>query len=118
MNSNTVKLQHQIRQNAAEMQSYFTELSDWEKSIKKKDISLSKNSLKRKETPPIRQSAGTIGFKCSDTVSSTHPMEKQDSRDPSSHVYDKGYKKWDSFDVVSFQYPPIKSPTHRFRTRH
>lgn len=31
------RVQHQIRRNAEDMQEYLTDLSSWEKSIKKKD---------------------------------------------------------------------------------
>ena len=53
-NSNAAQLQHQIRQNAAEVQAYFSDLNDWEKSIKKKDKSLKKHPQKRQQQPEPR----------------------------------------------------------------
>ena len=112
-NSNAAQLQHQIRQNAAEVQSYFSELNDWEKSIKKKDKALKKNPQRRHQTaePRVRSSAqNRIGVKPStaSAPSSTHPLLKdrfpsEKEKEPSAHTYDKGYKKWDQFDVVSFE---------------
>lgn len=115
-------MQLQIRQNAMEMQDYLRDLGDWEKSIKKRDAALRggstapapaeprsrpvpvRNASRRtissgyaKPAPPPRGKPRTQREKKSEAKSGAAATE---SRHPSAHTYDKGYNKWENFDVV------------------
>ena len=85
----TLNVQSQIRQNAEEMSSYLSDISKWENKMKNK----TNNSTNQNKNKPdninqkIRES-GTIKL-------NTTPILKA----PDSHTYDKGYKKWETFDV-------------------
>lgn len=88
----TIKLQSQIRQNAEELSSYLSDINKWEQSMSKtKKSAVNNGKIAR---APIRES-GTIKVRNDDvTGASNAPAESADS-----HTYDKGYKKWENFDV-------------------
>ncbi|CAM9177812.1 unnamed protein product, partial [Chrysoparadoxa australica] len=115
--------QARIRQNAIEMQDYLKDLGSWEKDIRKKDRKLSKGvnrapasttgrSSNTGDVPAVRAGGGkvSVGKVCkSSSQRETQGREKanQSSNHASSskpgsaaaHTYDKGYKKWERFDV-------------------
>ena len=92
----TVKLQSQIRQNAEELSSYLTDIAKWESSMNKKPTAKDSkvSSVRGSINNPIRES-GTI--KVSQNNSDTDISRNLKPAD--SHTYDKGYKKWENFDV-------------------
>ena len=93
----TIKLQSQIRQNAEELSSYLTDISKWESSMNGK-ISTTKKSLSKANNnvsnTRIRES-GTVKFQNNDDDS----INKKAPKTADSHTYDKGYKKWENFDI-------------------
>ena len=91
----TVKLQSQIRQNAEELSSYLTDIAKWESSMNKKTtVKDSKaSSVRGSLNNPIRE-AGTIKVQNNSDTDNSRILKSADS-----HTYDKGYKKWENFDV-------------------
>ena len=114
MNRDFTRVQHQIRQNASSLQDALREMGDWEAKVKKKDAAI-KARRGKKAIPPVRGSGGRVVSASSGRGGATQPHpflrgndpdESGDSGDeeapakaPASHVYDKGYKKWENFDV-------------------
>ncbi|KAI9993788.1 hypothetical protein PInf_016309 [Phytophthora infestans] len=94
-----VEMQHQIRANASQLQDYFSDLYAWEKSIDKEDsmrkraTKTAKSSATPPAAPPPRV-ATTVGVGSSDENARTVSLKKLDA-----HTYDKGYKRWEKFDV-------------------
>ena len=84
------EVQHQIRANASELQDYFTDLYSWEKSIEKVD------QEKRRETHSTRTSLPRVR----QTAAPPQSGNGVATTKPDAHTYDKGYKKWEKFDVV------------------
>ncbi|OQR90010.1 RNA polymerase II-associated protein [Thraustotheca clavata] len=99
-----IAVQHQIRENAAYLQDYYSDMKLWEKSMAKKELSLKSNT---KKAPPVRvRNTVAVNVRGSeDSVSIQHPINAiltpshESKAAPASHVYDKGYTKWDTFDV-------------------
>lgn len=97
-----VDVQHQIRANASQLQDYFSDLYAWEKSIGKED-SARKRAAKTPKTaaatsgatPPPR-TARVVGVGNNNAAAGAANGKK-----PDAHTYDKGYKRWEKFDVVS-----------------
>lgn len=93
----SMKVQAQIRQNAEEISSYLTDLGKWEETVAKKDHKLMKTKVSSssststaatanaQRSTSVRQGAGTVKV----------------SKRADSHTYDKGYKKWEGFDIDS-----------------
>jgi RNA polymerase II-associated protein 3 len=109
------KVQSDIRRNASRLQDSLRDLADWETSVKKKDLAIRKKVRAKKSIPAVRGSgrkvyAGTTGsggavkphpwLKNNNSDSTTNIKEKK-KKVPSAHVYDKGYSKWEKFDVDS-----------------
>ncbi|KAG1687971.1 hypothetical protein DVH05_004490 [Phytophthora capsici] len=94
-----VEVQHQIRANASQLQDYFSDLYTWEKNINKEDLArkrsskTAKSSATKRETPPPR-TPRLVGVGNGSEESSTADLKK-----PDAHTYDKGYKRWEKFDV-------------------
>jgi hypothetical protein len=90
-----VEVQHQIRANASQLQDYFSDLYAWEKNIGKEDLArkrAAKTAAKSTAaTPPPRKVGGSNGSGDAAAV---------DGKTPDAHTYDKGYKRWEKFDVV------------------
>ena len=85
----TLKVQNQIRQNAEEMSSYLSDISKWENKMKNKTSnSTNQNNIKNSNNNQKIRESGTIKLKTSQIIKA-----------PDSHTYDKGYKKWETFDV-------------------
>jgi hypothetical protein len=97
---NVMQVQQQIRANASELQDYFSDLYKWESSINKMDEAKKKAPKPRPSNlPRIRDGAQV-------TTQSTKVVEerlthKDTQQTADAHTYDKGYKKWEKFDVVS-----------------
>lgn len=85
-----LKVQNQIRQNAEEISGFFSDLMQWEKDIKVKDIKIQQK--KGTSHTPIRGS-GTV------KIQSTLAQESvSKSHSAAQHTYDIGYEKWKNFD--------------------
>jgi len=115
-----LQAQASVRRNAEEMGDYLRAMQTWEADAKKKDKDILRRRSRRpgsssattppprgRQTgaPPVRAGGGTVK-----TKSFAVPQPLSSSRDavssgsdtskaPASHVYDKGYKRWESFDV-------------------
>ncbi|ETV91607.1 hypothetical protein H310_13857 [Aphanomyces invadans] len=99
----SLAVQRQIRENASYLQDYFSDLSSWEKSMAKKEEQLKKGPSR--SAAPVRRPVALHVRGSEGSVSIQHPMNTRSepinkpTKAPSQHVYDKGYKKWESFDV-------------------
>ena len=80
-------MQHKIRENAMAQSTFFQEMGQWEKDIRKRDKDMRKTKGTTKATAPIRGSK-RIG------VQNTNAGETA-----ARHTYDKGYGKWEAFNV-------------------
>ncbi|GMF12381.1 unnamed protein product [Phytophthora lilii] len=87
-------MQHQIRANASQLQDYFSDLYAWEKSIGKEDVARKRaaKTAKPAAAPPPR-TATVVGG------SGSKEPSVESSKKPDAHTYDKGYKRWEKFDV-------------------
>ena len=108
-----IRVQNDIRRNASRLQDSLRDLAEWETNVKKKDLAIRKKTKSSKSIPAVRgygkkvYSASTGGggapkphpWLKNNTPTSTN--SKQKTKVPSAHVYDKGYKKWEKFDVES-----------------
>lgn len=90
------KVQAKIRENARAIQDFTSDLSRWEESIKGKD-----EKLRRKKGAGTGQMPPPRGAQASKTVTVRKQASKAKQKGVSAadHTYDKGYKKWESFDV-------------------
>ncbi|RLO06313.1 hypothetical protein DYB28_015053 [Aphanomyces astaci] len=99
----SLAVQRQIRENASYLQDYFADMSSWEKSMAKKEQQLQGS---KRSAAPVRRAVAMSVRESDGSVSIQHPLNatidtpSKPTKAPSHHVYDKGYKKWDSFDVV------------------
>lgn len=103
-----------------QMSDYLSDLSSWEKTVKKKDKKLKKSARRGAKAPRgIRSNNGPINISTStgaavhgekDGAITSKPANlntaasNQSGKDESSaasHTYDKGYKKWETFDIDS-----------------
>lgn len=85
------KIQNQIRNNADEISSYLSDIMKWENSINITKPNSTDSKLTSRRSVKIRES-GTIKVKYG--LPSSKSLKPADS-----HTYDKGYKKWENFDV-------------------
>ncbi|RHY12826.1 hypothetical protein DYB25_011732 [Aphanomyces astaci] len=98
----SLAVQRQIRENASYLQDYFSDMSAWEKSMAKKEQQLHGS---KRSAAPVRRAVAMSVRGSDGSVSIQHPLNatidtpSKPTKAPSHHVYDKGYKKWDSFDV-------------------
>lgn len=91
MSKSTMDLQLRIRQNALEMQDFYSDLDKWEADIAKRDKELQK---KKKQKVILIKSNPEIPKPVEDK-----PKEPKPPKPADAHTYDKGYKKWEKFDV-------------------
>ena len=102
--SKAFDLQHQVRNNAQDLQDYLRELDNWEHDSKKKDKSISTSkSILKPTIPPVRSSKGNI----SKQEQQPQPQQSQKGNKKSSKkpkkkgerisAYD--YRAWDKLDV-------------------
>ena len=113
-----IKVQNDIRRNASRLQDSLRDLAEWEQTVKKKDLAIREKVKGKKRIPAVRGSgrkvyAGSTGgggavqphswLKDNNNNSSNNNNKKKNTKKkvPSAHVYDKGYKKWENFDVDS-----------------
>ncbi|RHZ25453.1 hypothetical protein DYB37_003220 [Aphanomyces astaci] len=98
----SLAVQRQIRENASYLQDYFSDMSAWEKSMAKKEQQLQGS---KRSAAPVRRAVAMSVRGSDGSVSIQHPLNAtidtpiKPMKAPSQHVYDKGYNKWDSFDV-------------------
>ena len=114
-----VELQQSIRRNAFELQDYMKEMANWEKKMKKQDAALSKAKKVtgvggRKMAPGAvrnqRAILTTSGPRASAAARAHSEALRQQQvgqegkqskqgKSAAAHVYDKGYKRWETYDV-------------------
>ena len=109
-------VQNKIRQNASQLQDYLRDMADWEKNIRKRDASIENGSSTRSgKTPGVRRRAAASTKSTNSSVPrKAHPglrghlkngsveedkVRQKEPKQPAAHTYDKGYKRWESFDV-------------------
>eukprot|EP00936_MAST-01D_sp_MAST-1D-sp1_P001332 g1332.t1 len=118
-------VQARIRRDAMEQNDFLTDMGKWEKDIKKTDRTLTRRAQRLGGgAPPVRSSGGAVsvrsmGKKIVSKTKSKTKVKSKTRNEPktapvqaavdtqqqgklkakSAHVYDKGYKKWESFDV-------------------
>lgn len=93
-----LEMQHQIRANASNLQDYFSDLYSWEKAISQEDASRRRSKKSGGESaapPPRARQSAVIGSASGDSSG-----EGGNAKLPDAHTYDKGYKRWEKFDVV------------------
>eukprot|EP00602_Paraphysomonas_sp_CaronLab_P001043 CAMPEP_0185033398 /NCGR_PEP_ID=MMETSP1103-20130426/22309_1 /TAXON_ID=36769 /ORGANISM="Paraphysomonas bandaiensis, Strain Caron Lab Isolate" /LENGTH=570 /DNA_ID=CAMNT_0027569655 /DNA_START=49 /DNA_END=1758 /DNA_ORIENTATION=- len=102
-----LRVQNQIRHNAEEVGSFFSDLAKWEKEIKVKDKNL-REGKGIKGRKPIRRGAGTVQVSTgpspvshSNTSGTAGSVDRVTSA--AKHTYDIGYKKWEKFDEDSLE---------------
>ncbi|CAK4090596.1 unnamed protein product [Aphanomyces euteiches] len=95
----TLLVQRQIRENASYLQDYLGDLNVWESSMTKREAQ--RAAASKRSAAPVRKAVAVTVRGSQDSVSIPHPINavKTSTKAPSQHVYDKGYQKWDSFDV-------------------
>ncbi|KAG6955789.1 hypothetical protein JG687_00010974, partial [Phytophthora cactorum] len=97
--SSVVEVQHQIRANASQLQDYFSDLYAWEMTIdkensaRKRATKTAKSSVAANAAPPPRV-ATIVGV-----GSNGEELYAGNEKKLDEHTYDKGYKRWDKFDV-------------------
>lgn len=86
---------------------YFSDMSKWEKEMRKKDKQIRQKRAQQIDgaLPPVRDGV-RVGIRNANTEmpSSTaaqepHPASKSRGADAAQHTYDKGYAKWEKFNV-------------------
>ncbi|KAF4322378.1 hypothetical protein BBO99_00002982 [Phytophthora kernoviae] len=100
-----VNIQHQIRANASQLQDYFSDLYEWEKTINKDDNARQRASKTSKPSVastavPRPRTARYVGI---DTDN------KANAKKSDAHTYDKGYKRWEKFDVTATTIPNVQA---------
>jgi tetratricopeptide (TPR) repeat protein len=96
-----LKAQTKIKNHAEEMGAYLKDMQAWEKKIKLKNKGL---KAKPRKVPPVRASGGLIPVGATATLPSsstvkTNKKNKSTHGSAAGHTYDKGYKRWEKFDV-------------------
>ncbi|KAJ0397083.1 hypothetical protein ATCC90586_001881 [Pythium insidiosum] len=92
-----LQVQHQIRANAAELQDYFSDLYAWEKTVAKEEAARKQSKTKTTSLPNPRNGSSIPAPAVPASLLSNN---KQPSKAADAHTYDKGYKKWENFDVA------------------
>ena len=125
----TLKVQQQIRLNAEEVSSYLTDLAKWEKTMKTKESNLKGKPLSSSNVPAVagksdssgskkvavRSGSGTVNVSAA-TPSPTASNEIIGQGSASNHTYDKGYKKWEQFDIdAALSEVTIEEQQHRLQ---
>ncbi|GLE04271.1 hypothetical protein PINS_up013182 [Pythium insidiosum] len=97
--TDVLQVQHQIRANAAELQDYFSDLYAWEKTVAKEEAA--RKQTKAATALPKPRNVNHRQSPVVATVSNQDASPKAKStKAADAHTYDKGYKKWEKFDVV------------------
>ena len=99
-----LKVQSQIRNNAEEISTYFSDLAKWEKEIKVKDREIkSGRGVRGKPAVRTRAGAGTVRVDTGPApevpfISAPKNESNVDKGNSAArHTYDVGYKKWENF---------------------
>ena len=88
--------QLRIRHESTVMQEYMSDLSSWTKSIKKKDGALRKVQGVAADEPADRAAAELPVPRTAAPVAGADPAAAASA---AGHTYDKGYGRWEKFDV-------------------
>lgn len=105
-----IAAQAQVRRMAEETNDYLSEMVKWEKEMKKRDQGIKgrgKRTRTGKDTnlPPVRSGGGMVPVRAAvargpapgPPAAPAAPAAPATTGD--AHTYDKGYKKWEAFDV-------------------
>ena len=120
---NVVELQQSIRRNAFELQDYMKDMASWETKMKKQDKALFKakknisSSVRVRGRKPAPRSVRdqrailtTSGPEASAAARAHREVlrqkedggakeQRKQAKSAAAHVYDKGYKRWEKYDV-------------------
>ena len=103
--SKAFDLQHQVRNNAQDMQDFLRDLDNWEQDSKEKDKSLSSDkSILKPTIPPVRSSTGNPSKQ---QQPQSHKVDKKSSKkakkkgEQKERISAYDYKAWDKLDVES-----------------
>ncbi|KAJ8604787.1 hypothetical protein CTAYLR_001051 [Chrysophaeum taylorii] len=107
-----IALQYKIRENAMRQSEVLQEMSAWEKDIRKRDKEMrQKVEAAASGLPPVRRGGGR--------VVGLHLTKTAPTGTAAGHTHDKGYAKWDRFDVdaelSNDDRRPIDDLVHPFR---
>ncbi|KAL3668494.1 hypothetical protein V7S43_006577 [Phytophthora oleae] len=94
-----VEVQHQIRANASQLQDYFSDLYTWEKNIGKEDSARKRASKTAKDSATKQATAPPRTPKLVGVGNDNKVLSASNVKRPGAHTYDKGYKRWEKFDV-------------------
>ena len=102
-NTSFQALQHKIRADALEQQSALSSLQSWQAEIKAKDASLKSITTKAALPQPrnARQSTDPASDATAAATTEQGAVSTPGKTTAADHTYDKGYKKWERFEVVS-----------------
>lgn len=100
-----LEMQHKIRHDAQSQQVAFGEFADWNRDIAKRDKER-RSATDAAVVPPVRGGL-RVGVRNSSNETDSGAQEHlaqaaKAKRAPGSHVYDKGYKKWEQFDADAY----------------
>ena len=99
-----LKVQNQIRNNAEEISTYFSDLAKWEREIKVKDRDI-KTGRGVRGRAPVRTRAGAGTVQVDSGPAPVPPpgpavklgADSDKGASAAKHTYDVGYKKWENF---------------------
>ena len=86
-----VHVQQQVRNNAEEMRRAVEDVDEWREEMLRADRSTRASA---RSLPPVRGSASSPLTYRSEGTPSPHPLGTA-----ADHTYDKGYRRWEQFDV-------------------
>jgi len=102
MADDIIALQARIRIEAEQQQSALGDLVSWMGSIKKKDAKLAQQTRHTVGVPAASSPSGHASspLAAKPTAHSTAaPLSAEKAASAAAHTYDKGYKRWEKFDV-------------------
>lgn len=105
-----MQAQASVRRNAEEMNDFLRGMQSWEKQMKVKDKTILQQRKEKRSMPPVRASGGTVHTQlstaprvatptASSAAKASAPDKPTAGASAAAHTYDKGYKRWESFDV-------------------
>ncbi|XP_056000993.1 RNA polymerase II-associated protein 3-like isoform X2 [Ostrea edulis] len=90
-------LQHHMRENNMDLESFVKDMNKWEDDIKEKEKKLkSEKSLKEKDLPPVRNS---LKIKKKRRVPPQQHEGKSEERKPRKRISGYDYRAWDKLDI-------------------
>jgi tetratricopeptide (TPR) repeat protein len=102
MADDIIALQARIRIEAEQQQSALGDLVSWMGSIKKKDTKLAQQTRRTVDVPAASSPSGHAPSRPAampTSHSNPAPSSAEKATSAAAHTYDKGYKRWEKFDV-------------------